>query len=544
MPDVSGPLLEIALRFWEQLDSPVSLACAIQARYGDWQGVLNRKVVPSSYVDPQHYSRDNAALCFLKKNPYVPAFSAKQRRESCVQAWQRSEFQCFETNQRLAFFEVSPLSEGAPAEFLRRVRKQLIVWLGYGPSDEELHSSARHGPGTTFSSSVRSPTAADKYQEIPTLTHSATWFLASVVGTKWGEQIASRYVSSYRDCIQFTRGNRFTTVPKTSVTDRGIAIEGSLNVYFQLAVGTALRNRLKRSCGWDLDVAQDIHRKMACLGSIDGSFSTLDLSNASDTVSKSLVRILFNNTRWLSVFEDLRSSHTFVDGRWHLLEKFSSMGNGFTFELETLIFAAVCCEVAKLCGYEGQLGRDVFVFGDDLIVPGGSSNLLIRTLSWLGFSINEAKSFVDGPFRESCGEDFFDGVNVRGFYWKGRPDHDSQAIYTLHNGAKALFERLGINSPWFLNWVLINHLSPRLRIYGGPSRLGDSVLHGVSEKFRWKNGIRWAQAIRWSQPLVIPWSHFSEAVRLACSLTGYGSYAGISQRGLRPDGSVQWVSVS
>lgn len=537
-------LAETAFRYWEQLDCPRSLSLTIMARYKDWAGVLASKANPKDYVTPEDYAKANAAVCFLKKNPAVPGSSDVLRKEAAVKTWFAGEASCYHTNERLATFLVSPLQGGAPAEFLRRVRGRLLSFIGTGVSDEELQRHARHGPGTTFSSSVANPTAADKYIEVPTLTHAAVWYLASLVGTKWGDQIASRYNGSMDNVVCYTRGNRFTAVPKTALTHRAIAIEASVNVYFQLAVGTVLRKRLHQRTGWNLNTAADIHREMARRSSVNGSFATLDLSNASDTLSKNLVRILLGNTRWLPVLEDLRSPRTFINGRWHLLEKFSSMGNGYTFELETLIFAAICSECLVLKGHVPLLGHNLFVFGDDIIVPTDTAQLVIDTLAWLGFTINTDKSFTEGPFRESCGADYFDGQPVRGFYLKESINYATQTVFTLHNGAKRVFSEIGISSPWFLEWTRLRWLPERLRHIGGSHRLGDTVLHGVPARYSWKNGIRWTKAVRWHSPVTIGWHHFNESVRLACALTGYGHTFGIDSRGLRPCLRLEWVSDS
>jgi hypothetical protein len=220
------------------------------------------------------------------------------------------------------------------------------------------------------------------------------------------------------------------------------------------------------------------------------------------------------------------------------------MGNGYTFELESSIFAAIVAECMHLKGYVPKLGSNLFVFGDDIICPTDCAELAIKTLSWLGFQTNNEKSFTSGPFRESCGGDFFSGHPVRGFYLKGNCNYGSQDIYTLHNGAKVVFENLGISSPWFLDWVRSQHLPNRLRDVGGSDRLGDTVLHGVAGKWRWKDGIRWVKTVKWSRANTVMWRFFDDDTRLACRLTGYGHQFGIDSRGALPVVKMLWVSDS
>jgi hypothetical protein len=43
---------------------------------------------------------------------------------------------------------------------------------------------------------------------------------------------------------------------------------------------------------------------------------------------------------------------------------------------------------------------------------------VLRLLALLGMKVNAEKSFFEGPFRESCGADYFNGFPVRGVYCK------------------------------------------------------------------------------------------------------------------------------
>jgi hypothetical protein len=97
------------------------------------------------------------------------------------------------------------------------------------------------------------------------------------------------------------------------------------------------------------------------------------------------------------------------------LEKFSSMGNAYTFSLQTLIFSAVVRAVLRVRGWEGSRWR---VYGDDIIVPYRIYEDVVASLQLLGFKVNEAKSYSGDAFRESCGADYLNGTNVRPFYIK------------------------------------------------------------------------------------------------------------------------------
>jgi hypothetical protein len=98
------------------------------------------------------------------------------------------------------------------------------------------------------------------------------------------------------------------------------------------------------------------------------------------------------------------------------MEKFSSMGNGFTFPLQSLIFYAVCKAVAD----SHRSKRPIRVYGDDIVVCDKIVHDVVDLLGFYGFSCNMTKSFLSGNFRESCGSHYYRGVDVKPYYLKDR----------------------------------------------------------------------------------------------------------------------------
>jgi hypothetical protein len=152
---------------------------------------------------------------------------------------------------------------------------------------------------------------------------------------------------------------------------------------------------------------------------------------------------------WFEFLDDLRSTRGNYRGESFEWNKFSSMGNGFTFELESMIFLALAQASSDHLGsthwFSDTFGPRfkyayVAVFGDDLVVPKMVSELLTRILSYSGFDLNSEKSFVDGPFRESCGKDFWNGSDVRPFFFK-RGLLKIRDLIHLHNGVKHLSQK-------------------------------------------------------------------------------------------------------
>jgi len=529
----------------EDLGTPTALKVAIQLRYGDWDGIATNSVDPRTYLHASRYAADAAAVGVLKKLKQLP--SDIDKRQKAIEKWWDGEKACYKTNQRLCRylpeFSNSVDRDDRISEIISEMRKKIFGWLGACPPSL---LDGRFGPGATFSDRGRKTTVPDKMSSAPVMTRNAIWYLPQWLGTKWGAFAAQRYGE-----VSFTRGNRYATVPKTAQIDRSIASEPSLNVFYQLSLGREIRHRLRRNAGWDLDTAQEIHRQVAEESSVSREYCTLDLSNASDTVACSLVELLLPHS-WFSALSDLRSPMTLIDQKWVRLEKFSSMGNGFTFELETLIFAALACVASKRCGHVGELGVDVFVFGDDIIVNNDVARPLKSCLEFFGFSLNEEKSFfADEPFRESCGADFFNGSPVRPYFLKESPD-GPQDYFAFANGIYALTQRLALagqtlgRRAWF---SVLDSVPTRVRMCRGPSVLGDVVLHDDDEhrhRVRWENGIRYYRALLPDKRRVISFDRYDPDVVLACATygTGGGEINGVIPRDGVLSYKVGWVAFS
>lgn len=244
-------------------------------------------------------------------------------------------------------------------------------------------------------------------------------------------------------------GNRLSFVPKTSEISRSICTEPNLNMLFQKGIGAYLETILKKRFNISLDVQPDLNRKMAQTGSIDGSFGTIDLSSASDSMSLNLMKELIplHAFKWFNLARS--PSVTFPDGTQEELHMISSMGNAFTFPLQTLLFASIVVSCYKILGLKtyrpGSKLQNWAVFGDDIIVVKDAYSFVIRCLQLFGFTVNDLKSFNSGDFRESCGCDYFRGHDVRGVYLKSlRGPAD---VYSAINRLVRWSSRTGILLP-------------------------------------------------------------------------------------------------
>jgi hypothetical protein len=206
---------------------------------------------------------------------------------------------------------------------------------------------------------------------------------------------------------------------------------------------------------------------MARKGSIDGSLATIDLSSASDTIAFSVVFDLLPEP-WVDFLNSVRTGQVTYEDITLDLEKFSSMGNGYTFELESLIFWALSSACVSIVGCNES---DVSVYGDDIIVPTPAVDLLYATLTWCGFNVNSEKSFTSGPFRESCGADWLNGEDVRPFFKKDTIS--IQSLFVTHNWMMRRGERE-------LAKIAESFVPPSWRTYG-PDGYGDGHLLGSYE---------------------------------------------------------------
>lgn len=211
--------------------------------------------------------------------------------------------------------------------------------------------------------------------------------------------------------------SNYSFVNKTSTVARGICTEPTINMWFQLGVASVLEERLKLFWDRDLSNQQAKNGELARVSSVSDALCTIDLESASDSISLSMLRHMLPRS-FMAVLEKFRCSKTRLPtGRELELGMVSTMGNGYTFPLQTMLFSAVVRGVARVVGC--KLDDSNFgVFGDDIVCPSHLYRTVARVLSILGFTVNASKSFVEGPFRESCGADFFKGVNVRGVYIK------------------------------------------------------------------------------------------------------------------------------
>jgi hypothetical protein len=360
--------------------------------------------------------------------------SSDQKEAACWQRFDQAEEMCLETNERfrnlLSWPDLThPLGH---ASVIATARSKIEWLLGpYSESEHEARCSFSSGASTRLPRRYGRP--AFKYSGVPETTLDNANFGASCIAADY--RIAGGTLRSlslwYRATggeLRLVEGNRVTSVAKNYKTNRAIAIEPDLNMYVQKGLGAMIRRRLKR-VGVDLD-DQTINQRGAFKGSCDDSLATIDLSMASDTISFEVVKALLPPD-WFDALVACRShkGSSASNGREIVYEKFSSMGNGATFELESLIFWALS---AAACDAHGSDSRQICVYGDDLVIPTRSAQFVCDILHATGFRVNTDKSHFSGAYRESCGKHYWNGSDVTPFFVKAE-DATLQGLFKLHN---------------------------------------------------------------------------------------------------------------
>lgn len=371
-------------------------------------GYLSSPILASNYNDHETFAKDYLLSNLLKKWVGVEG-SSDIARASAFDRWKSAEVQCASTNVRVR--SSTFLSSLAP--FIVKVQRKVEEVIGVAPDMDALLSRCRWSGGSTYDVKRREASVHRKMSGPISATSSAAKYYSLVVEDLWKD--------ANPDGLAIVRGNRGIFVPKDALVDRTISAEPTFNAFVQQAVGGFIRSRLLSRAGINLN-SQEANQDAAFRAIFDG-LATIDLSNASDTLAYEIVK-LFLPPLWFDLMDDLRSPVTEFEGRNYLLSKFSSMGNAFTFELETLIFWAISSVASD--------GGEVLVYGDDIIVAADKGSQVMNALKLCGFTPNMTKSFIAGDFYESCGHHYFKGENVTPVYQKAKVD-SLYEIIRLHN---------------------------------------------------------------------------------------------------------------
>lgn len=395
----------------KSIDSPRSLAYYLLLESGQVKDLLSMGIDPSHYLRPDSFADDYLLYSYLQK--YESHDLGIDKEKVCIDGWKATELKCASVNQR---FRTRDLGLNTKTHSILHVAARKISRL-LGPlSPGKCFSRSEWSSGATLDLSRREAAFDNKMLSKLSVSASALKYARAYleVDYHWFWALTGSFPDGQYcvldDLFTIVDHARATTVPKSYKTDRFISIEPTMNVFLQKGVGSFIRRKL-RSVGVDLD-DQSVNQTLAAKA-VSDHLATVDLRSASDSISIEVVFSLLP-LEWALFLDDLRSKQVKLNGSTVRLEKFSSMGNGFTFELESLIFWAISSSVEETFDSYGVTS----VYGDDIIIPSRCYDVLVAVLEDVGFEVNTDKSYSTGLFYESCGKHFFDAVDVTPVYQK------------------------------------------------------------------------------------------------------------------------------
>nr|APG77003.1 hypothetical protein [Beihai levi-like virus 23] len=345
---------------------------------------------------------------------------AEERRAAAITKWLATEDRNRVTNQRLLIegadfgWTTSDRLDGLVRDIIRDILGPFDYW--------QLITAGGHTNGAT-TRVKRSPYGA-------ILKHAGTAHASESLLPHWAARSVGTVLEHQKVVVR--NSSELFTVPKATDIDRVACKEPELNMFQQRSIGKHIRRRLRAVAGINLN-DQTVNQRLA-RDALHLGLATIDLSAASDSITEQLV-VNWLPPEWFLLLNDLRVKSVRIPN-WprkgqettRELSMFSSMGNGFTFELESLLFYALTRAVAYLTGAKGKIS----VYGDDIICPASIGPRLARVFAWYGFKVNPKKSNWSGYFRESCGKHYHRGLDVTPFYLRGPVKSKTDVIRLLN----------------------------------------------------------------------------------------------------------------
>jgi len=211
---------------------------------------------------------------------------------------------------------------------------------------------------------------------------------------------------------------RLCCVPKDMLKLRSITVEPADASFLQ----QYYRSRLIQACAMVLPTSSaipaqlygggpEIQRGRALAGSASGALATIDLSDASDSISIYDVVDVFP-ANIVAALERARSPYVTVGSTCYRCHMYAGMGNATTFIVESTYFWALFTAICRRL----RVFTPVSVFGDDIVLSTRAAThpLFSDYVASAHVTLNTVKSGVSaGPgFREACGLAAYQGVEL------------------------------------------------------------------------------------------------------------------------------------
>jgi hypothetical protein len=168
------------------------------------------------------------------------------------------------------------------------------------------------------------------------------------------------------------------------------------------------------------------------------------------------------------------------------------MGSACCFPVEALTFWALATAAIKI--EHGISNPVVYVYGDDIIVDSKYAATVIRALESQNLLVNRSKSYIDGPFRESCGGDFYKGIEVTPIRLRKLIGSGHASLNTDADFATNLVEKFGYESVHQIISLIENERGlpfPRTSVpLPGTLQVGPSAMNDVFFQTRWNSTLQ------------------------------------------------------
>lgn len=217
---------------------------------------------------------------------------------------------------------------------------------------------------------------------------------------------------------------RMEAVAKNTESWRLICVVGNGYMFIQQGLKNELYDHIERhplTKGHINFYDQRVNGRMAYTSSITLEYATLDMKDASDRIMKWHIRLFFERVpelrdRLLALSENYIEVPT-IDGKRERMvcEKFAPMGSALCFPVMSVVhYALLAAAVYHVAAPHDakRHSRDVFVYGDDLLVRSCYAEDVINIMEQFGLKFNRSKCYITSHFRESCGVDAYNGVLV------------------------------------------------------------------------------------------------------------------------------------
>jgi hypothetical protein len=387
----------------------------------------------------------------------------------------------------------SPSKEDS--DYFNRVSR--VLWDNVANSFDISSVVPRHGPGATADGILGN----QKYAWQRWHSRLDDYFPMIEFALTMGALDSEEYRSIDFVEPELEQPVKVTPVPKTLKGPRIIAIEPVCMQYAQQAISRYLIDFLESywfTKGHVNFTDQSVNQDLALVSSFVGRLATIDLSDASDRVPRSLAMDMFrSNPFFQGAIDSCRSRKAYIRELDITVElsKFASMGSALCFPIESMYFYTIC--VAALLRYHNlpvsgrhvfRVSRDIYVYGDDIVVPSASASTVSDYLQRYLCKVNSSKSFWTGRFRESCGVEAYCGYRVTPVYLRYMPPRNRRQvseIISYVSTANALYSEGYVRTASRLFSIVERYLGPLPYVPRDSQALGRITWRNSTSIGRW-----------------------------------------------------------